>query len=59
MVDGRRITDKATLDVVTMVYAGLVNKNLYLPDFRQKVLMHLDLQGRYECDKSARRPKRY
>ncbi|MGL4493544.1 MAG: acetylglutamate kinase, partial [Tannerellaceae bacterium] len=25
MVDGRRITDKATLDVVTMVYGGLVN----------------------------------
>ncbi len=28
MVDGRRITDKAMLDVVTMVYAGLVNKNI-------------------------------
>lgn len=28
MVDGRRITDKPMLDVVTMVYAGLVNKNL-------------------------------
>lgn len=28
MVDGRRITDKATLDVVTMVYAGLVNKQI-------------------------------
>jgi acetylglutamate kinase len=28
MVDGRRITDKDTLDVVTMVYAGLVNKNI-------------------------------
>jgi len=28
MVDGRRITDKAMLDVVTMVYGGLVNKNL-------------------------------
>lgn len=28
MVDGRRITDKATLDIVTMVYAGLVNKQL-------------------------------
>ena len=27
MVDGRRITDQATLEVVTMVYAGLVNKN--------------------------------
>ena len=28
MVDGRRITDAAMLDVVTMVYGGLVNKNL-------------------------------
>jgi len=28
MVDGRRITDEATLDVVTMVYAGLVNKKI-------------------------------
>ncbi|HNW52598.1 MAG TPA: acetylglutamate kinase, partial [Prolixibacteraceae bacterium] len=28
MVDGRRITDKPMLDVVTMVYAGLVNKNI-------------------------------
>jgi acetylglutamate kinase len=28
MIDGRRITDKATLEVVTMVYAGLVNKNI-------------------------------
>lgn len=28
MVDGRRITDKQTLDVVTMVYGGLVNKNI-------------------------------
>ncbi len=28
MVNGRRITDKAMLDVVTMVYGGLVNKNI-------------------------------
>ncbi|MDR3338630.1 MAG: acetylglutamate kinase [Candidatus Symbiothrix sp.] len=28
MVDGRRITDEDTLKVVTMVYAGLVNKNI-------------------------------
>lgn len=28
MVDGRRITDEATLQVVTMVYAGLVNKRI-------------------------------
>ncbi len=28
MVNGRRVTDKATLDVVTMVYGGLVNKRI-------------------------------
>ena len=28
MVNGRRVTDKATLEVVTMVYGGLVNKQL-------------------------------
>ena len=28
MVDGRRITDKDTLRVVTMVYAGLINKQI-------------------------------
>ncbi len=28
MVDGRRITDAQMLDVVTMVYGGLVNKNI-------------------------------
>ena len=28
MVEGRRITDEETLRIVTMVYAGLVNKNI-------------------------------
>ena len=28
MVDGRRITDAATLKIVTMVYAGYINKNM-------------------------------
>lgn len=28
MVDGRRVTNKENLDVVTMVYAGLLNKNI-------------------------------
>lgn len=28
MIDGRRITDAATLEIVTMVYGGLVNKNI-------------------------------
>jgi acetylglutamate kinase len=27
-INGRRITDKATIDLVTMVYAGLINKQL-------------------------------
>lgn len=28
MIEGRRVTDEATIDVVTMVYAGLVNKRI-------------------------------
>jgi acetylglutamate kinase len=28
LIDGRRITDAQTLDVITMVYAGLINKNM-------------------------------
>lgn len=28
MIDGRRVTDRPTLDIVTMVYAGLVNKRI-------------------------------
>ena len=28
MVNGRRVTDKETLEIVTMVYAGLLNKNI-------------------------------
>ncbi|MBC8109662.1 MAG: acetylglutamate kinase [Verrucomicrobia bacterium] len=28
MIDGRRITDEPTLDIVTMVYAGLINKKI-------------------------------
>ena len=28
MVHGRRVTDAETLDVITMVYAGLINKNI-------------------------------
>jgi len=28
MVDGRRITDEPTLEIVTMVYAGLINKKI-------------------------------
>ena len=28
MIDGRRVTDEATLDIITMVYAGKINKNI-------------------------------
>ena len=28
MVDGRRVTDATTLDIITMVYAGKINKNI-------------------------------
>ncbi|MEO0571417.1 MAG: acetylglutamate kinase [Bacteroidota bacterium] len=28
LINGRRITDQKTLDIVTMIYAGLVNKNV-------------------------------
>ncbi len=28
MIEGRRITDKPTLDIITMVYAGKINKNV-------------------------------
>ena len=28
LIDGRRITDESTLDIVTMVYAGLINKKI-------------------------------
>lgn len=28
MINGRRVTDAATIDVVTMVYAGLINKRI-------------------------------
>ncbi len=40
MIDGRRITDKATLDIVTMVYAGNINKNIVakLPSFNCNAL---------------------
>jgi len=41
MVDGRRITDAETLKVVTMVYAGLVNKNIVA----QLQAIHLDAVG--------------
>ena len=41
MIDGRRITDEETLKVVTMVYAGLINKNIVA----HLQALHLDAVG--------------
>ncbi|MDR1737883.1 MAG: acetylglutamate kinase [Candidatus Symbiothrix sp.] len=41
MVDGRRITDAETLRIVTMVYGGLVNKNIVA----KLQAMHVDALG--------------
>jgi acetylglutamate kinase len=41
MIDGRRLTDEETLKVVTMVYAGLVNKTIVA----QMQASHLDAVG--------------
>lgn len=38
MINGRRITDKDTLDIVTMVYAGGINKNI-VEKLQQKNVM--------------------
>jgi acetylglutamate kinase len=56
MVDGRRITDGETLKVITMVYAGLVNKNIVA----QLQALQLDAIGLTGADMnlvlSAQRP---
>jgi len=44
MVNGRRVTDKETLKVVTMVYAGLVNKNI-VSKLQSKKVNALGLSG--------------
>ncbi len=44
MVNGRRITDEETLKVVTMVYAGLVNKNI-VAKLQSKYVNALGLTG--------------
>lgn len=40
MIEGRRITDKATLEIATMVYAGLLNKKLvsYLQSLEENAM---------------------
>ncbi len=50
MVNGRRITDAETLKVVTMVYGGLVNKNI-VAGLQARGVNALGLTGSgYECD---------
>ncbi len=44
MIGGRRITDKANLEIVTMVYAGLLNKNI-IAQLQQKNCNAVGLSG--------------
>lgn len=56
MVDGRRITDAETLKVATMVYAGLVNKNI-VAGLQARHVSAIGLSGA-DCDTihSVKRP---
>ena len=56
MVDGRRITDAETLKVVTMVYGGLVNKNI-VAGLQARGINAIGLTGT-DCDvmRSDKRP---
>lgn len=56
MVDGRRITDAETLKVVTMVYGGLVNKNI-VAGLQARDINAIGLTGA-DCDvmRSDKRP---
>lgn len=56
MVNGRRITDAETLQVVTMVYAGLVNKNI-VAGLQALNINALGLTGAdLNCMRSEKRP---
>lgn len=44
MIDGRRVTDEATLKIVTMVYAGWINKNI-VAKLQSKGINALGLAG--------------
>lgn len=56
MVGGRRITDEAMLEVVTMVYGGLVNKNI-VARLQAAGINALGLTGAdMDCIRSHRRP---
>lgn len=49
MVNGRRITDAETLEVITMVYGGLVNKNIVA----QLQALHIDAIGLTGADANS------
>lgn len=56
MVGGRRVTDEAMLEVVTMVYGGLVNKNI-VARLQAAGINALGLTGAdMDCIRSHRRP---
>ena len=56
MVNGRRITDAETLKVVTMVYGGLVNKNI-VAGLQARGVNALGLTGAdMDVIRSAKRP---
>lgn len=57
MVNGRRITDSETLQIVTMVYGGLVNKNI-VAQLQARGINALGLTGA-DCNiiKAHKRPK--
>jgi acetylglutamate kinase len=56
MIDGRRITDEATLQVVVMVYGGLVNKNI-VAALQSRQINALGLTGAdLDLIKSDKRP---
>lgn len=58
MINGRRITDAQTLDVVTMVYAGLVNKTV-VARLQAVGIDAIGLTGAdADCIRSHRRPLR-
>jgi len=56
MVDGRRVTDAAMLEIVTMVYAGKVNKNI-VAGLQKRGMRAVGLTGAdMGCITSDRRP---
>lgn len=56
MIGGRRVTDSAMLEVVTMVYGGLVNKNI-VAQLQAAGIMALGLTGAdLDSIRSTRRP---